>query len=106
VLDLQGPAAIPLSSPIDGLVRRVALDGATPLPGAATEMLEVVAQPFSVRAPLGGLPTFYLAPFDAAPPDGERVAGGDVIAQTSTRVSEDLVPQGQRTAASCLTRTS
>jgi phosphatidylserine/phosphatidylglycerophosphate/cardiolipin synthase-like enzyme len=86
VLDLQGPAAIPLSSPIDGLVRRVALAAATPLPGGATEVLEVVAQPFSVRAPLGGLPTFYLAPFDAAPPDGERVARGDVIAQTSTRV--------------------
>ncbi|MEO7273228.1 MAG: phosphatidylserine/phosphatidylglycerophosphate/cardiolipin synthase family protein, partial [Vicinamibacterales bacterium] len=83
-LDLSGAAAIPISAPCDGIVRRVTIDGA--LPGGGTELLEFVPLPFAAPAIPGGVPTFYLAPFDQAPPDGERVAAGAALASTSTRI--------------------
>jgi phosphatidylserine/phosphatidylglycerophosphate/cardiolipin synthase-like enzyme len=83
-LDLSGAAAIPISAPVDGIVRRVKIDGA--LPGGATELLEIVPLPFATPAIPGGMPTFYVAPFDQAPPDGERVAAGAVLASAPTRI--------------------
>jgi hypothetical protein len=82
-LDLSG-AAIPLSAPVDGIVRRVRIDGS--LPGGATELLEIVPLPFATPAIAGGVPTFYVAPFDQAPPDDERVTAGALLATAPTRI--------------------
>ncbi len=82
-LDVTATGSLALACPVDGVVRRVALDPATPLPGGATQLLEIVPLPLSARA--SGLPTFYVAPFDAAPPDGERVTRGAALAAAGPR---------------------
>ena len=85
-LELRATTSLTLSAPCDGLVRRVALDPATPLPGGATEMLELIPLPFAtVAVACTGLPSFYVAPFAAAPPDGERVARGAPLATGAAR---------------------
>ncbi|MBL8701477.1 MAG: hypothetical protein JNK67_24070 [Alphaproteobacteria bacterium] len=87
-LDLRAAAStlVP-EAPCDGAVRRVALDPSTPLPDGTTEMLEIVPLPFPAGGfrPRSGMPTFYVAPFDQAPPDGERVARGAPLAATTMR---------------------
>ena len=69
-----GVTSADLVCPMRAVVRKVALDAATPLPGI-TELLELSPLPFStngidvtaaaLRACVGGVPTFYVAPFDA-----------------------------------------
>jgi phosphatidylserine/phosphatidylglycerophosphate/cardiolipin synthase-like enzyme len=69
-----GVTSADLVCPMRSAVRKVALDTATPLPGI-TELLELSPLPFStngldvtaaaLRASAGGVPTFYVAPFDA-----------------------------------------
>lgn len=83
LLDLSSPSPFPVHSPVDGVVRRVRLDQATPLPNGETTMLEVVPVPFSVPHTHRGSPTFYIAPFENAPLDDERVTLGQVVASAS-----------------------
>jgi phosphatidylserine/phosphatidylglycerophosphate/cardiolipin synthase-like enzyme len=86
LLDVSSPSAFPVSAPVNGIVRRVALDPATPLPNnGGTTMLELVPVPFSVPHTHRGSPTFYIAPFENAPVDDERVDLGDVLT-SATRV--------------------
>jgi hypothetical protein len=86
ILDLTGAGQIPLRAPVDGVARRVRLRADTPLPGGANEMLEIVPTPFAGSGSARGAPTFYLAPFDADPPDDERIGGGDLVAAIATRI--------------------
>src|SRR5262245_21920222 len=69
-----GVTSADLVCPMRAVVRKVALDAATPLAGL-TELVELSPLPFSMnglditeaalRACPGGVPTFYVAPFDA-----------------------------------------
>lgn len=83
LLDLSSSSAFPVFAPVDGVVRRVTLDPATPLPSGDTTILEIEPVPFSVPHTHRGSPTFYIAPFGNAPLDDERVGLGQVIASAS-----------------------
>ena len=85
LLDLSSSSAFPVRSPVDGVVRRVTLDPATPLPNGETTILEVVPVPFAIPQTHRGSPTFYIAPFENALLDDDRVALGQVIT-TASRV--------------------
>jgi hypothetical protein len=83
LLDLSASSTFAAGSPVEGVVRRVTLDPATPLPNGETTLLEIVPRPFSTPPTHRGTPTFYIAPFEHAPVDDERVTLGQPITSAS-----------------------